>query len=221
MKLKLILVMVGVAALTAASFGQGFRGGMMMGGPGGGNPTMMLMRDDVKADLKLTDDQKAKLQEIQDSTRQQMTDLFSGGGAGGDRDAMRKAMEPIMKKATEDINKVLTADQQKRLKEIWIQVSGSMVVMNADIKKDLGITDDQKTKLDELNKRQQAANQSIMQKMRDGEIQREDLADIFKKNQKVMSDEIGKILTQEQKDKLKAMGGKPFVAAEQTQGGGF
>ena len=219
MKLKTVLVMVGVAVLSAASFGQGFRGGMM-GGPGGGNPTMMLMRDDVKNDLKLTDDQKSKLQEVQDNTRQQMMDLFQGGGGpGGDREAMRKAMEPIMKKATDEINKILTADQQKRLKEIWIQVTGNMVVMNADIQKELGITAEQKTKVDVLNKRQQAANQSIMQKVRDGEIQREDLQDIFKKNQKVMGEEIDKILTQEQKDKIKALGGTTKFVADPPPGG--
>jgi len=218
MNLKVILVMVGVAAISAASFGQGFRGGF--GGPGGGSPTMMLMRDDVKTELKLTDEQKAKLQEIQDSTRQQFMDLFQGGGFGQDREAMRKAMEPIIKKSTDQTNQVLTADQQKRLKEIWIQMSGNSTVMNADVQKDLGLTADQKAKIDDLNKRQQAANQEVMEKVRSGEIQREDVRDIMTKNTKVLNDEIGKVLTQAQKDKLKDMGGKPFVATDPAPGGG-
>ncbi len=216
MKLKVILVMAGVVALSAVSFGQRFGG--MMGGNGGGNPAMLLRRDDVKEDLKLTDDQKSKLQEIQDGMRQKFMDAFQS--AGDDQAARTKAMTTLMKGVTDEVNKVLTADQQKRLKEISVQIGGNAVVMQADIQKDLAITADQKAKLDDLSKRQQAAMREVFQKMQAGEIQREDMPDIMKKNTKVMNDEIDKILTKDQKDKLKGMGGKKFVQAEQAPGGG-
>jgi len=216
MNLKVIIAMVGVAALSAVSMGQGFRGGGMMMG-GGGNATFNLRRNDVKEDLKLTDDQKAKLQEIQDGMRQKFMDAFQA--AGDDQAARTKAMTTLMKEVTDQINKILTDDQQKRLKEISIQLGGNAVVMQPDIQKDLGFTDDQKAKIKDLGDRQQAANREVFQKMQNGEITREDIPEIMKKNTKVLNDEIDKILTQAQKDKLKSMAGKPFVQTDQPGGG--
>jgi len=218
MKLKFLFAIIGVTALTAASFGQGFRGGgMMMGGATAG-PGSILRRDDVKADLKLTDDQKAKLAELQDAIRPQFGDIFQT--MRDDPAAMQKAMATLIKKASEDALKVLTADQQKRAKEIWIQLSGNGVVANPDIQKDLGIDDSQKAKIDELTKRQQTANQEVGAKLRSGDIAMEDAQGIFAKNTKVMNDEIEKVLTSAQKDKLKGMAGKTFVQDPPPGGGG-
>lgn len=214
MNLKVILVMIGVAAITATSFGQRFGG--MMGGPGGGNPSMLLRRDDVKKDLALTDDQKAKLQEMQDGMRQKFMDAFQN--AGEDQEARQKAMAAIMKDVTDQVNKILTADQQKRLKEISVQLGGNAAVLQPDVQKDLALTDEQKAKIKDLNDRQQAANREIFQKVQSGDIQREDVGDLMQKNTKVLNEEIGKVLTQAQKDKLKDMGGKPFTATDQPFG---
>jgi len=221
MNLKFVFVMVGVVALSAASFGQGRGPGMFGGGQPGGaaaNPSFLMQREDVRADLKITDDQKAKLQDLQDGMRQQFMDAFQT--AGQDQEARTKAMAGIMKKISEDMNKILTDAQQTRLKEIAIQITGSQAAAVPDIQKALGITDDQKAKIADLATRQQAANADLFAKVRSGDIQREDVLAMTQKNNKILNDEIDKILTATQKDKLKAMGGKPFVSTTPPPGGG-
>jgi len=48
-----VVAMLGAAALSMAQGGGG-RGMRMMGGPGGGGPTGLLMREDVQKEIKLT-----------------------------------------------------------------------------------------------------------------------------------------------------------------------
>jgi hypothetical protein len=212
---KLVLIGV-VVALAATSFGQGRGGFMRM--MGGGSPAMMLQRQDVQSDLQLTDEQKTKLQEIQQNTMQAMQDARAS--AGDDRAAMRKAMEPIFKKAGDDAMAVLTADQQKRLKEINIQVNGnSALINNKELQDQIGLSEDQKAKVADLVTKQQTANGSIFQKVQSGEIQREDMGPLIQKNNQALKDEIGKVLTDDQKAKLKTAGGsKTFVPAEDNGG---
>jgi Spy/CpxP family protein refolding chaperone len=213
------LLLIGVAlALTTACFAQG-GGGFRRGGMfGGGGPSQLLQRKDVQADLALTDEQKAKLDEIRTNVGSQMRDLFQN--SGDDRAAAMKAMAPIMKKASDDALAVLTASQKQRLNEINIQLNGnSALINNNDLQNQVGLTDDQKAKIADLLKTQQAANASIMEKRRSGEIQREDAGPAFQKNQQVLKDELDKVLTDAQKSKLKSMSGKPFTAAEDNGGG--
>jgi len=215
---KLILIGV-VVALTATSFAQRGGFGRMMGG-GGGSPAMLLQRTDVQADLSLSDEQKTKLQDIQSSARDAGREAFQN--ANGDFDAMRKAMEPIMKKASDDAMAVLTADQQKRLKEINVQLNGvSALVNNKELQDQIGLSDDQKTKIADLSTKQQAANRSIGEKIRNQEITFQDAGPEFQKNAQALKDEITKVLTDDQKAKLKtAEGTKKFVPAD-DQGGGL
>jgi len=124
------------------------------------------------------------------------------------------------KKMTEALQKILTADQMTRLKEISIQLAGKQAVNDADVQTKLSITDDQKAKLKTLSGKMQEANRSIFEKMRDGEIQREDVQGMMKQNQTIMGTEIDKILTDDQKAKLKALAGKPFKATDQPRGFG-
>jgi hypothetical protein len=228
MMIRKLILSVALAALACGSFAQqiqiqggpgGFRGGMMMGGPGG-NPTMLLVREDVQTDLGLTDDQKSKLKSVGDSIREKMQGAMAQ--AAGDREAMGKIFREVQEQATKDTNAILTPDQQKRLKEISLQMAGSRAAMRPDVQKDLGLTEDQKSKLKVLGEKMQEASRAVMEKARSGEIQWTDVRATMEKNNTIMDGEIEKVLTSAQKDKLKAMGGKPFARKDPPQGqGGF
>ena len=65
---KIVVTLAAVLAVSA-SFAQGFGGGQpgmrpRFGGMAGGPMTMLLMDPKVSEELKLTDEQKAKLEEI-------------------------------------------------------------------------------------------------------------------------------------------------------------
>jgi len=225
---KSILV-AGIAVLAAVSmaqggggggggrggFGQG-RGGFGMQDPSG---VFLLRREDVQGELKLTADQKSKLTTIQEDQRAKMREMFQNGGGGGDREAMMAEMQKMQAENNKVTLAVLDDTQKKRLKELAVQRMGNGIAANAEMQKELGITDDQKTKIKDLQAKQQEASQAVMQKMRDGEIQREELQAIMQKNTDIYNAELGKILTDAQKAKIKEMGGKPFKFVEQQPGG--
>jgi len=228
MNLKKTIAIVAVMALAMGAFAQGGgqgRGGFrMMGGQMGRmSSTQLLQRDDVKDELKLTDDQKSKLADLNTKARDKMREVFQNSGfqpGTPPSEDQQKKMAEAMTKVGEDINKevntILTADQQKRLKELLVQRSGNGIANNPDFQKDLGITDDQKAKIADLNKKMADANRQIFQKMQDGEIDRSQIRELMDKNTKALNDEIGKLLTDDQKKKIADMGGKPFTFKENT-----
>jgi len=222
MFLKKLIVIVAVAALVGSAIAQpGGGGGRQRGGGRGGNmntPVGLLNRADVQKDLAITDDQKAKLTEIRTASRQKMTDARQA--AGDDQQAMRAAMQKVTEEISKDQLAVLTDDQKKRLMEIFVQVRGTQSILNADVQKALELSDDQKTKITDLQKRQQQANQEIRAKQQDQSIDQQEAQAQMQKNNKVLADELEKVLTDAQKAKLKDMGGKPFVADPPAAGGG-
>jgi hypothetical protein len=191
--------------------GQGMR--MMGGGDSSGmqllfgNPRQPA-RKDVQTDLNLTDDQKSKLEAAGQKMMDDFRAMFQGGGGQPDQDAIKKVMDT----AKAEVAKILTKEQTARLREINIQLVGTSAAMFPDVQKDLGLTDDQKTKLKDLQTKQGEAMQALRQKMRDQEITMEEFQDANKKNNDTMKTEIGKVLTADQQTKLKAMGGKEFKA---------
>lgn len=217
MKSLKALIVAAVAFCAVASQAQGFR---MMGFGGGGGGSMLLfrmsqdgasIREDVAKELKLTDDQQKKLLAVQDEQRQKMMDMFQGGGFDpSDREKMQKVIGDMMKESEKKINEVLDDSQEKRLKQLSIQRQGNAAIMQEDVQTELKLTDAQKSKIKELQTKQQEAMQATMEKMRNGEIERDQIRDIMQKNQKIMNDELGKVLTTEQAAKLKEMGGAAF-----------
>jgi len=220
MFLKKVIVVVAVAALVGSAMAQG-GGGRRGGGMQRGNPnslSSLINRPDVQKDLGITDDQKTKLADIRTSSRQKMTDARTA--AGDDPAARAAAMQKVGEEVGKEQVAVLTPDQQKRLKEIFVQVRGTQAVLNPEIQADLGISDDQKSKIKDLQERQTKANQELGAKQRDGSLSQEEAQAERQKNTKVLADEVDKVLTDAQKAKLKDMGGKPFTADAPGGGGG-
>jgi len=201
------LLIVSILAVTALSFAQGGGGRGQGRGRQGNSMVGLLQRADVQGELKITDEQKTKLEAANPGRGQGGGQRGGGaGGAGFDPEAMRKA-QLEREKAVSDI---LTPDQNKRLKELYIQRVGNQAVTREDIQKELGLNADQVAKIQALATKQREANQAVMEKVRSGEIDREQVRELQTKNDGILKEELGKILTAEQAAKLKAMGGAPF-----------
>lgn len=242
--LKLV-VAVAVAALSIGVFAQpgggGGRqgGGMMMGGGRGGfggGPASLVNRKDVQEDLKLTDEQKSKLSDLQRKQREEMQaargnggGAAGGGGRGGgfgqdmsdaDREKMMAEMKARMEKNEKDVFAILTAEQVVRIKQIYVQLQGNRIVTDEKYQKELGFTDAQKAKVKSLQDGQREAMTAVFEKMRNGEMERDEMTALMEKNNKIMDEELGKVLTAAQKEKLKTMSGSPFKATDQPRQGG-
>lgn len=137
-----------------------------------------------------------------------------GGGQGGNFDpaAMQERMAQQRAENRKALGEILNEGQMKRLDEISIQLRGNRALMDAEVQKALGMSTDQVNKLRDLQAKQQEANRAIFEKVRNQEISREEAQASQEKNNKILDEELGKVLTSDQASKFKAMQGKPFKA---------
>lgn len=226
MKLKVSLIAVAVMALVSigsAQQGQGGGGGGRQGGFGGqrggfggAQRLIQLLRNpQVQEELKLTDDEKAKVEAMPRPPR-------GGGGGGGGRPAP-PTPEEMATQLTEDkaaISAILTPDQEKRLEELRIQWAGPQAATLPDVQSALGLSDDQKAKIKDLQSKMAEANRGLGEKVRNQEIEMADARASMVKNNETFKTEVEKVLTADQQAKLKAMGGAELKQAPPVRRGG-
>lgn len=212
---KLICLLV--VAVAATSIAQ--QGGNRQRGPGRNQltPLSLLQRSDVQTELKISDEQKAKLAELQPQRGQGRGGGGNGGGGniggpGGDPAAFRAAQLEREKKVLD----VLTPAQQARLKQLFLQRAGARAIVREDIQKELGLDEKQIAKVQELVTKQREAQQAVMEKVRSGELDRAAVRETTTKNDKILGEELTKVLTPAQQAKLKALGGPEFKFEEET-----
>lgn len=102
----------------------------------------------VQKELKLTDEQKGQADELHDQLTEDRRDVFQNGG--GDWDAMRKDLEELDAEATAKFTEKLDDGQKQRLTEIYVQANGPNALADAAVLEVLELTDDQKTKLEDI-----------------------------------------------------------------------
>jgi len=219
MKINKLALIVAIAALACGAFAQGGGGGGRGQRGGGGpqfGPMALLRMEEVQKEIGLTDDQKTKVTELAASTRTKSQEARTA--ANGDRQAAAAATLKINEEALGSLKEILKPEQMKRLHELEIQWSGKAIVArNKEVQAELGLSDEQKTKLTDLLAKQQAANAEVRTSANgDRQAMQEGMA----KNAKILEDEIDKVLTDAQKSKLKDMGGKEMARPAPPQRGG-
>lgn len=222
LKALLVLAVLVTASVSRAQFMMGGGGAlpyesmMLMGfGPSGPN-----IRSDIAKELALTSDQEKKLRDLQAEQMEKMMSMRGQGGGQADeaeREKMRKTMTEMMTTADKNALAVLDEKQRKRLHELWIQQQGNRAITHEPIQKELGLSDTQKAKIKSLVDKSNQANQALFQKMRNQEIDFQEVRETSEKNGKVLNEELGKLLTTDQAKKLKEMGGAEFKF--ENQGG--
>ena len=150
-------------------FGGGFGGGR--GGRGGFGEVWvfdLLARDNVRAELNLTDSQKAKLEDAAkpfEEERRNLRGLFQGMRSPDEfqtrMEEMRKKQEELRKKAEEQVNEVLTSTQYSRYRQIFLQSLGTSALARDEVADDLKLTDDQKAQLKKVQDDFRAKQQQL------------------------------------------------------------
>lgn len=211
MKLRCVLCSLLCAGLMASvAFGQppGGRGGMGFGG--GGGVLGLIKSKDVVADVKLTEEQVKKLEELEKKMGEKRREAMQNRD---DREAMMEAMQNIQKDTDKGVGEAVSADQHKRLKQLALQSSikngGLMMAlrMNQDVAKAVNLNDEQKEQLQGF----QEDMMNTMREMREGGGG--DPQEMMKKMQEFrasMDKKITKMLTEEQTKKLKELQGDEF-----------
>jgi Spy/CpxP family protein refolding chaperone len=187
--------------------GRDGRGGP--GGPGGPPPSMarLAMIPKVQEAVKITDEQKTKIEKINADSRKEMS---------GDRPDPEK-MKKMRDEVNDKLKSVLDADQQKRLMGIFIQVMGAGAVMDPAVGKEIGLTDEQKDKLHEAMGPPPEGRQG-----REGRDAKGG-GESFKDRRAKMEKEVMAVLTSDQQKKLDSLKGEKVeidMSALRGPGGG-
>ena len=213
MKLRCALCSLVCAGLLASvSFAQppgGGRGGMM--GGMGGNMVQLAKAKDVAADLKLSEDQVKKLDELEKKMGEKRRSAMQD--AQGDREAMMSAMQEIAKETEKGLGEIVKPDQMKRLKQLQLQASikmgGLMAALgNPDVVKGLSLNEEQQEQLKGFREDMMNTMREMFQGGGGG-----DRAEMQKKMQEYrdsLNKKVAKLLTEDQNKKLKELQGEEF-----------
>jgi len=156
--------------------------------------------DEVKAELKMTAADNAKVEALLGK----MSDDVQASVSGGDFANLRTEIEKVNAKYDEEILKAVSADQATRLKQLFVQFNGNASLSQPWVQKELVFTDDQKAKVKKLQDEQW---QKTMEAFQNGP---EEAQGVMKKLQEEFKVETGKMLTEDQTKKLKEMEGAKF-----------
>jgi Spy/CpxP family protein refolding chaperone len=170
--------------------GRGFRGGMFPP-----SALRLATAEEVAADLKLSDEQKDKIAEINKDFEATLREAFQGGGG-------REKMQELMEDSAAKLAEVLDDAQEKRMVGIVIQLSGANATMDPAVAKELKITDEQKRKLGDVRR-------SLRDRF--GEIRdlpEEERREAFQDLQKEVEKELMAVLTDEQKAQMESLKGE-------------
>ena len=203
---RFLIVMATLAVASSVVFAQG-GGGQRGGFRGFGGGPMILGRDDVSTELKLTADQKTALQKIFEEMRPQGGPGGGGGGqpGGGGGQGGAQRMAEIEAK----VKGVLNESQFKRYQELSLQQGGGLSLGREDVQKALELTDAQKTKVQELNTNMREDMREMFQSGGGGGDREAMMAEVRKMREGYSKDML-KLLTADQNKKWQAMLGKPF-----------
>jgi Spy/CpxP family protein refolding chaperone len=229
----LALVSSVVMAQGGGGGGRGAGGGQRFGGQNGG--AGMLNRDDVSTELKLTAEQKTKIQEAITASRPQGGGGAAGGGGGGagagggggnrggggfgGRGALSAEAQIAL---DAKLKTILDATQYARYRELNRQQAGGFALMQEVEAKELGLTDAQKQSLQTVNSDMNAERQQMFQGAGGGGGGNVDMAAIQEQMTKLRTTYGAKmlaVLTPEQKAKWDASLGKPFKFVNPSIGG--
>lgn len=224
----LLLSLVPVVEAQERRRGGDRRGGFgRFGGFGRGNQTTdkltLLRSDQVLAELKVTDEQKEKIESAVTAYREESRGAFSFEGfrdlSAEEREKAfaeaQKKRESIREKHEKKLAGVLKEEQNKRLGEIHLQQAGVEALATAGVAASLKLSEEQNGKIKAAFKARDEKRTKLFEDARGGsrDDRRAAFAEMREKTEKLQKEtekQVLAVLTKEQTEKFTALKGKPF-----------
>lgn len=204
MKIKALLAFwLVVAVVPSFAGGAGGRGGF-------GGPLGALQRPEVQADIKLTDEQKGKLDGLRQEILQDGASILQGLQNATPEERGKKMAE-FTQLQMKKLATVLNPDQMKRLQQVAFQIDGlAGSIFQPAVAERLKITDEQSGKIGPIARGMQQARRELFQGG-GGNIEetRKKVAELTK----ATDEKIVALLTDDQKKIWKEMCGEPLKLA--------
>ncbi len=203
-----MVVVLGVAFVTVVDAAEGRRRGS-----GRGSLLGLLRMEQVQKELKLSDEETAKVKTFSEKHRGEMRKQYEGIREIEDREKRRAKWTELRdqsdRKAREALREILPREKMMRLYQIRMQVRAVVdSLASRYVSGKLELTDEQKEKLAQITKDSQAAR-SKLGSMRDASEEKR--REAYAKYRKIRSDANEKalgLLTAEQKEALEKMKGE-------------
>jgi Spy/CpxP family protein refolding chaperone len=196
-----VLTIGALVLLASPAWAQG-RGGM-----GGG--AAFLRAPNVQKDMKLTEDQVGKVQDVLQANREKHQDDYAALRDASPEERPAK-MATLNKTVSEEIKKDLglSEEQSKRFDQISLQTRGLGAFADPTVMAKLSLTDEQKTKIRELGEAARAAGGAFNK-----DASAEERAEAAKKRAETSKANMTKVqamLTDAQKTSWKELTGTPI-----------
>lgn len=217
--LSLLALMVSAAAAQEERGRR--RGGFGGFGGGMGGPVAAVGIPEVQQEINLSEEQKKQIDEGLAALRggfnfQDLQNLSEEDREKRMQEFRTKA-EAAGKAFEEKMNKVLKPEQLARLKQLGLQQQGAMALLRPEVAKDLGLTEEQRKKMQGILESSRPASRPNFQEMSQEERQKW-MTENRERQEKTQAELLG-VLTGEQKTKLAELKGKEFKFPEPRFGG--
>ncbi len=169
-----------------------------------GNYSSLLARSDVQKDLKVTKEQKAKIDELQKG----LAAAFENGG--GDESARSSILAQVAQHDQKAVA-ILTKDQQARLVQISLWMSVSQALTRRSTRAALSITRDQITQLRAVQTASRGERQKLFEAQAKSKDEDKSIAKQLQANQQKLDADMLAVLTKEQRTKFDKLRGKKFT----------
>jgi hypothetical protein len=199
----------------------------MVGLPGatrfGTDPLHLLQTAKVKQELKITDDQSAKLAKVAAKYDQEAASKLgnvqlqglSGQQKVGKEQEIRDTGDKLIESSRQEVSSILNPDQLNRLKQILLQVNGAEALQDKEVAKQVGITPDEAAKIQKVHAETSSMlRQSLGMPKNGGATQPQMLGANVRAADKINNhaqDQYMGALTTDQKQKLDKLRGAPFT----------
>ena len=181
------------------------------------NPITLVRMPQVKAEIKLTDEQDAKIQEAFQNLSQKRRGLYAGLGKIPAQERAKKIAELQKKYQAQQnetyvaIKKSLKPEQVERLEQLAIQRQGVRALSTNEVVKKLKLTKEQQEKVATAFTKQTAQLRQLSLEMRNQQIDRNEYQEKRLEVQKAIEKKIMvEILTMAQQTRFDQMKGKAF-----------
>jgi Spy/CpxP family protein refolding chaperone len=198
----------------------------MVGLPGasrfGTDPLHLLQTGKVKQELKITEEQSAKLGKVADKYDREAAsklgsvqlDGLNAQEKSAKAQEIRDTGDKLIESSRKEVSSILNPDQLNRLKQILLQVNGADALQDKEVAKEVGITPEESAKIQKVQTQTNEGLRSNLPKSGANQSQMELGSSAVRSAEKIdnhANEQALGALTAEQKQKFEKLAGAPFT----------
>ncbi len=172
----------------------------------------LVASDRVQEELNLTAKQKSTVHSLRARHRDAVQKVVKGTDATSDasKQAAHRSIQSINAKYNSQVLGVLTPVQQNRLTQIERQLLGGHMLLSADVREKLGLSNEQKADLARIHRDHQAQVSVINAWFEDGEVSNYERVLYQRDERQKQASRMQRVLSREQRSEFDAMAGEPL-----------